>query len=96
MKYIFQYIFCYFYVLYVKIINSFTPIISKYSFFHKTNNIIKSLSGLLIQHIPYINNNNLDNTPQIQNKPNQNKPKWLLVGYMEHDPKTEALKNKQK
>ena len=39
---------------------------------------------------------NLDNTPQIQNKPNQNKPKWLLVGYMEHDPKTEALKNKQK
>ena len=87
MKYILHYILCYYYVLYVKIINSFTP------FIIKTNRIIKSLSGILIKHIPYINNN-IDDDKTIQ----MNEPKMtqniLLVGYMEHDPKKEAKKQK--
>ena len=88
MKYILQYILCYYYVLYIRIINSFTP------FIIKTNRIIKSLSGLLIKHIPYINNNNNNNDDII--KPNMVPKKILLVGYMEHDPKKEAFKTQIK
>jgi GR25 family glycosyltransferase involved in LPS biosynthesis len=84
MKYIFKYIFIYFYVLFFKIIESFKPFIPK-CVFYKTNKIIKSLSGLL-QNIPYITAKKEINTL------NNNNVKQL-IGYMEHDPKKEAVKN---
>jgi hypothetical protein len=82
--------------LFYDVINSFSP------FFYRTNNIIKSLSGLLqkipsglLQKIPYMN--------FFENNPNSiietecdlecdigcdlEKCEMIIPGYMEHDPK---------
>ncbi len=92
----------YLYILFFKIIDSFKPFITKYFFSYKTktNNIIKSLSGLL-QNIPYINSINSIKNNFIEN-PNtiieteshidcylnteKCKIKMIIPGYMEHDP----------
>jgi hypothetical protein len=80
-----KFIFIYFYVLFLKIIESFKPFITR-CVFYKTNKIIKSLSGLL-QNIPYITSKKEVNNSNV----NDNKVK-ILIGYMEHDPKKEAAK----
>jgi len=63
-----KYIFLYLYVLFFKIINSFTPFIRKYNFFKNTcdkaRGIIKSFSGFL-QCIPYIKSNHFINAISI-------------------------------
>ena len=96
----------YLYILFLKFINSFKPIISKYVFFYKPTGIIKSLSGLL-QNIPCINNcitNNkfLENpnsiietelTTECDSNEEKCTVKMILPGYMEHDP---FLKNREK
>jgi len=90
-----KYIYIYISALFLKIINSFTPIITKY--FNPCNNIVKSLSGLL-QNIPYINNKFLA-TNSIKEKDKncdlhleKCKEITILPGYMEHDPKAEAFR----
>ena len=106
MKYILQYILCYYYVLYVRIINSFTPFIK-----NKACYIIKSLSGSfsgLLENIPYVNNHFLnthtiierDNLQCIMNQEETDgyaldfceKDKIIVIGYIDHDPKKEAFK----
>ena len=77
------------YFLYCKIIEAFTPFLQKYIYLDKKYDIIKTLS-VLLQHIPYINNQF-----SIETEPNLEKCKinMLITGYMEHDPKVEALQH---
>jgi hypothetical protein len=94
-----KYVFVYIYVLFFKIIDSFKPFIRNWNLTKKTNEIIKTFSGLLLQ-IPYINN-------QFSEKPvstivtekedcdikTENcKIEKIITGYIEHDPKKEAFK----
>jgi hypothetical protein len=75
-----KYIFVYFYVLFLKMIDAF---ITKY----KSNYIIKSISGL------FKNNKKIDNPVSvINNNLNLKKEIIIIPGYMEHYPKAEALK----
>jgi len=88
-----RYIYIYISALFVKILNAFTPIVTKY--FNPCNNIIvKSLSGLL-QNIPYINDKLLSHKKKDKNRDlNLEKCKDITIipGYIEHDPKIEALR----
>jgi len=92
-----KHIYIYISALFVKIINAFAPIITKYFKPYKNNSIVKSLSGLL-QNIPYINKV-LENTNSITEKDKncdlhleKCKDITIVTGYMEHDPKVEALR----
>jgi len=89
-----KYLSFYIYFVYYKIIDAFTPFLQKYIFLHKKYDIIKTLSGLL-QHIPYINNpvSIVEIETDKCSDPNLDKCKinMLITGYMEHNPKEEAL-----
>jgi len=94
-----KYIYFYISALIIKIVNSLKPFIEKY-IPSRTPNIIKTLSGLL-QNIPYINPYiNPYTTPndkpicdsiQICDVETETCKEILIPGFMEHDPKAEAL-----
>ena len=101
-----KYIYFYIYAFIIKIVDSFKPYIEKY-IPKKTPDIVKTLSGLL-QNIPYISSyNNICNIHKICNKPDniflgnteikcdiysENCQEIIIPGFMEHDPKKEALR----
>jgi len=88
-----KYIYVYISALFVKIINAFTPIIRKY-FNPCNNNIVKSLSGLL-QNLPYINDKLLGHKEKDKGCDlhlEKCKDITIIPGYMDHDPKVEALR----
>ena len=88
-----KYLSFYIYFVYCKIIDAFTPFFQKYIYLHKKYDIIKTLSGLL-QHIPYVNKQVSIETDKVC-QPNLEKCKinMLITGYMDHDPKVEALQH---
>jgi hypothetical protein len=94
-----KYIFVYIYVLFFKVIESFKPFIKNSFFTRKTNEIIKTFSGLLL-HIPYINNKFSEKPVTVIETEKNNcdvktencKIKMIIPGYMEHDPKDGASK----
>lgn len=87
-----KYLFFYISVLFFKIINTFTPFITKYFFSYKSNTIVKTLSGLL-QNIAYINNTIFTKHPNsiIETQCNLEKCNIMIPGYMDHEPKAEAI-----
>jgi hypothetical protein len=90
-----KYIYFYISALIIKIVNSLKPFIEKY-IPSRTPNIIKTLSGLL-QNIPYINPYTTPNDKpicdsiQICDVETETCKEILIPGFMEHDPKAEAL-----
>ena len=100
MKYIYFYISAFFF----KIVNCVKPLIEKY-IPSKRHYIVKTLSGLLV-NIPYINpyikpyiNNEIEDTQLLCNSDKEcdiQSEKYneimIVPGYMEHDPKSEALR----
>jgi len=85
-----KYIFVYFYVFLLKIIDAFKPFVTKYVLTCKSLYIIKSISGLFKNNK---NNKQIENSVSvINNKLNLEKEKIIIPGYIDHDPKAEALK----
>jgi len=84
--------------------DAFKPLITKYIFAYESNYIIKSISGLLencnkqiVENSKQIVKNS--NNKQIENIETNNnldleKEKIIIPGYMDHNPKTEALKKR--
>lgn len=97
MKYIFFYI-SVFFIKIIELVESFKPLIEKYVP-SKTRDIVKTLSGLL-QNIPYIksynsfNNNKFlgSSSEEVCDLQTQICKEIVIPGYMEHDPKTAALR----
>ena len=90
-------------LIFLKIIDAVKPYISKYVSVYKSNNIIKSLSGLL-SHISYNHIYKKISSPvsiietQLETKSETtnthlDKIKLIIPGYMEHEPKKESIKN---
>ena len=94
-----KYIYFYIYLLFLKIIDAFKPIMTKYNYLeNKTRNIIKSLSGLL-QILPFINKKRFYNPVSIIETQtdcdinlNNCTKNIIVAGYIEHDPKAEIEK----
>jgi hypothetical protein len=97
MKYIYFYI-SVFFIKIIELVDSFKPFIEKYMP-TKTRDIVKTLSGLL-QNIPYIKSYNSfsnykflgSSTEQVCDLQTEICKEISVPGYMEHDPKTAALR----
>jgi hypothetical protein len=95
-----KYLFVYTYILFYKIIDAFKPFIHNCFLTRKTNEIIKTFSGLLLQ-IPYINNKFSEKPVSVIEIEKENcdvktqdcKIKMIIAGYMQHDPKEGASKH---
>lgn len=95
-----KFLFVYMYVLFFKIIESFKPFIPFHFLTKKTRDIIKTFSGLLLQ-IPYINDQFSEKpvTTIVTEKENCDlkkencKIEKIIAGYIEHEPKPEAIKH---
>jgi hypothetical protein len=68
--------------LYFNIVNTFTPFIK--IIYYKTNGLIKSLSGILETFSSYNKNKFAENPNSIIETDLE---KFIMPGYMEHDPK---------
>ena len=75
-----KYIFIYLYLSFVNIIDSLKPFVKKNIFLYNSKQIIKSLSGLLCKYNVFIKNEDNSETCKI-----------IIPGYMDHEPKKEAL-----
>ena len=73
--------------LYFNIVNTFTPFIQTISY--KTTGLIKSISGLLDTFSSYKKNKFAENPNSIIETDLEN---FIVPGYMEHDPKIEAMR----
>jgi hypothetical protein len=95
-----KYIFVYIYVVFVKIMDAFKPYVTKYVFAYESNYIIKTLSGLLensnkqiVENKHHIHKKQIENF-ETNNNLNLEKEKIIIPGYIDHNPKSEAIKKR--
>ena len=82
-----KYIFVYVYVFFLKMIDALKPFVTKYVLSYESSYIIKSISGL------FKNNKQIEKPISITNNNlNLEKEKIIIPGYIDHNPKAEALK----